>query len=119
MRAEIRAGELLAEMKMRGERQKPGDNPRSVNSSRPLPLKLTDIGVTKTQSSRWQKLAALPKVEQDAKIDLAKQKALAAIDGGPHVHRALGTGENEWYTPPEYLDAARDVLGSIDLDPQA
>ena len=60
MRAEIRAGELLAEMKMRGERQKPGDNPRGVNSSRPLPLKLTDIGVTKTQSSRWQKLAALP-----------------------------------------------------------
>ena len=35
MRAEIRAGELLAEMKMRGERQKPGDNPRGVNSSRP------------------------------------------------------------------------------------
>jgi phage N-6-adenine-methyltransferase len=34
-----------------------------------------------------------------------------------HNHRAQGTGENEWYTPSEHLDAARRVLGTIDLDP--
>ena len=32
-------------------------------------------------------------------------------------HRTLGTGNSEWYTPPEYIDLARQVLGDIDLDP--
>jgi len=32
-------------------------------------------------------------------------------------HRTIGTGNNEWYTPAEYIDVARRVLGDIDLDP--
>lgn len=34
-----------------------------------------------------------------------------------HVHVAQNTGNNEWYTPPRFIDGARRVMGSIDTDP--
>jgi hypothetical protein len=77
-RAEIRAGELLAEAAERGERHSGrGDQKSGSQAATP---KLSDIGVTKSQSSRWQQMAALPKDEQEALIERAKKTAAAAIE---------------------------------------
>jgi phage N-6-adenine-methyltransferase len=113
LRAEIRAGELLDKMKQRGERH---EGRGRKERSQPATVKLSDIGVTKTQSSRWQRLAALPVEEQEQRIELAKRKAEAAIDGIKHARHGWG-GSDEWYTPLHYIDLARQVLGALDVDP--
>ena len=36
---------------------------------------------------------------------------------GHDLYRAHGTGNNEWFSPPEYIELVREVMGAIDLDP--
>jgi hypothetical protein len=61
--AEMRAGELLAEMeKNKGARSQ--SHPKTGGSKKLPPVKdstpkLTDLGISKSQSSRWQRLASL------------------------------------------------------------
>ncbi len=52
-----------------------------------------------------------------AESDAAAQLAMLREIDVAKNHRAQGTGDNEWYTPSEYIEAARDVMGTIDLDP--
>ena len=82
MRAERRAGELLATMKERGERAKGGNKNLRPGSRAATPEqapKLIDLGVTKTQSSRWQQLAALNSDAFDAKVGAASKRAYDGI----------------------------------------
>jgi N6-adenosine-specific RNA methylase IME4 len=86
MRAERRAGELLREMKERGERRDHAQRSRSETSDIQLPPKLSDLGITKTQSSRWQTFAALDVDAFESHVIAARKRASNGLDT---VHREV------------------------------
>jgi hypothetical protein len=97
LRAERKAGELLAEMdKNKGAiAGKTGRKGRPVLEPTP---KLSDLSITKDQSSRWQKLAGIPEREFEDKVTRATDTAVAVIDAPPSGKRS-GKGRGKGKPP--------------------
>ena len=105
MRAEIRAGELLTEMAEKGERDSGRGNRNPTLKSQGATPKLSDIGVSKSQSSRWQQLAALPKEAMRIQSRAVRQCGvlLKQIDARGDHRKSVASGTSS------QRDAARDV----------
>jgi phage N-6-adenine-methyltransferase len=73
-------------------------------------------GIKQQQVSRWRGWLASDQIDayRQRLRDVAYHTAGLLLE---KPHRALGTGEADWFTPPLFIEAARSVLGEIDLDP--
>ena len=79
---------------------------------------MIEIGVTKNQSSKWQKIANIPEEKFENYLEVSEELSTAgALKINANVHVSNNSGENEWYTPQYIIDSAKIVMGEIDLDP--
>lgn len=109
-----RLGELLAETPKNKGAQ--GHQLKAVpkeNRLKDVTPTLSDLGVDKKISSLSQQLARMPKKE----FEQVRDGVVSMSEALKIAHVSHNSGENEWYTPAGYIEAARAVMGGIDTDP--
>ena len=102
-----------------GRKATPAAAARRLCGRRTKPhITLAELGVTKTQSSKWQQLAALPGDKFEIRVEHAKARVEGMTTSAPSYRTGANIpAKTNGSRRPTYIEAAREVLGEIDLDP--
>lgn len=102
----------LANMRQ-GERTDKEPSPNSGKVSQKQAAALLNVGVSSVQDAKLIERESPELAEQVMSGETTIHAAKETLR--PHV--ANNSGDNEWYTPKPYIEAARAVMGKIDIDP--
>lgn len=129
-------GRLLAPPEKGGIKRAGKGNPKQKSKSAvtadlptlPQLLGVADKNEAAHRAADYQKVAAIPEETRREIVAAIKAEAsagnhAASVTQAEVLRRATHTSGaddydgDEWYTPKEYIDLARKVMGGIDLDP--
>ena len=129
--AEARAGEILKEMAKAGTRDNGKGNRNKVLKSQAVTPKLSDLKITKMQSSRWQKLAGMKaesieawerRLERIIRVAVAsclgEKSAYSELRAEANVERVKQRGEREKKLATKLRDLPNKKYGVILADPE-
>jgi phage N-6-adenine-methyltransferase len=83
---------------------------------------LRDNGIGKSRASELMQIGDGRKTLAEVRLANAErvwehEHGFSVSNGEPRRPALFGSGNDRWFTPCKYIDAAREVLGEIDCDP--